>query len=401
MHNLTKIKIFRIACWMTYPLALVLIYPFALFRKKNSSGLFFFFDRYSIGGAQRIHLDILDSVRDIWKQVYFTRKSVNTSLKHTFYSIAKTRSQDIHFWCDNLLFRVFAVHFYAFYLNRHAKGHVLSANSTFFYDMLPFIKKSIIRTELLHNFTHGRQGMEFFGLANHKRLSYRIVYDNYTLENIKQQYADYHVDPLFLKHIIFIEPGVRVPISIAKNYAYPLAILYAGRGGAQKRIHLLNRIAEHCVEQNWNVSFHFAGTMSSELSDLVKNKSHLYGEISSQDEMNALYERCHAILMTSAYEGFPMLIKESMAYGCVPVVTALKGNIMHLNGKNSLLIKEVTDESKVVEQGLENISKLLDDPGLLKQLSLNAYQYAKENFRRDLFLQKCRNFLLSHSASAT
>ena len=399
MHNLTKIKIFRIACWITYPLALVFIYPLVLFTKKNSTGLFFFFDRYAIGGAQRIHLDILASVEDVQKQVYFTRKSINTSLKQSFYSIASTKSKDIHFWCDNLLFRLFSVHYYAFYLNRHDKGHVLSANSTFFYDMLPFIKKAIIRTELLHNFTHGKKGMEFFGLANYKYLSFRVVYDTYTLENIEQQYAQYHVPSPYLNRIIFIEPGVQVPARITKDYAYPLAILYAGRGGAQKRIRLLNKIAEHCIQHNWNVRFHFAGTMINELSDMVKAHSNLHGEISSKAEMDALYEQCHAILMTSAYEGFPMLIKESMAYGCIPVVTALKGNLMHLSEKNSLLIKALTDESQVVAQGIENINRLLHQPELLKELSVNAYKYAKEHFRRDLFLQECRAFLLRYPAS--
>jgi len=81
MHNLTKIKLFRTALWITLPLAYVFVYPFVLLRKKNPSPLFFFFDRYAIGGAQRIHLDILKSVEDVWKQVYFTRKSPNSKLK--------------------------------------------------------------------------------------------------------------------------------------------------------------------------------------------------------------------------------------------------------------------------------------------------------------------------------
>ena len=111
MHNLTKIKIFRIALWITYPLALLFLYPLALLRKQNSSGLFFLFDRYSIGGAQRIHLDILHSVPDIPKQVWFTRKSPNDKLKKTFYSVPATSNFDIHGVCDWLLFRLFSVHY--------------------------------------------------------------------------------------------------------------------------------------------------------------------------------------------------------------------------------------------------------------------------------------------------
>lgn len=395
MHNLTKIKIFRFACLLTFPLAAIFIYPFVLMKRKNKSHLFFFFDRYAIGGAQRIHLDILNAVEDTYKQVYFTRKSVNTSLKEAFYSIPNTSSLDIHFWCDHLLFRLFTVHFYAFYLNRHQKAHILSANSTFFYDLLPFLKSSHIKIELLHNFTHGKKGMEFFGLANHRTLTYRIVYDSFTLKNIKEQYAQYKVPSSYLNNILFIEPGVEVPPSLFKEYASPLILLYAGRGGPQKRIHLINKIAEHCIKENWALVFHFAGTMTDELSQLVKENAVLHGSISDKEEMNKLYKQSHVILMTSIYEGFPMLIKEGMAYGCIPVVTALEGNKMHLiNGENALLIDAIENEEEVVQNGIDKIEMLLKNQSMVEFLSRKAYNYAQSKFTKGAFIADYRKLLL-------
>ena len=396
MHNLTKIKLFRIACRITYFPSLILIYPFVIFIKKNKTGLFFFFDRYSIGGAQRIHLDILESVADISKQVYFTRKSVDKTLKEAFFSSTNSVCKDIHFWCDNIFFRLFTVHYYALYLNRHNNARVLSANSTFFYDLLPFLNKRVTTIELLHNFTFGKQGMEFFGLANHRRLTHRFVYDTYTLDNIRKQYETYKISLAFLNRIVFFEPGVKVPLTIQKDYSFPLKILYAGRGGPQKRIFLLNRVAEYCVQQNWPIVFHFAGTAIDELSDVIKHNAVLHGNISSTDKMNELYLQSHAILMTSAYEGFPMLIKESMACGCVPIVTALEGNKMHLNHeRNALLIDAVEDEEKVVLEGIERIRSLVENPELLKTLSVQAHAYALKHFDRNKFLQECRKLLLS------
>ena len=395
MHNLTKIKFFRIACRITYLPALLFIYPFVIFKKKNKSGLFFFFDRYSIGGAQRIHLDILESVKDFPKQVYFTRKSVNQSLKDAFFNFPNTVCKDIHFWCDTIVFRSFTVHYYAFYLNRHKHARVLSANSTFFYDVLPFLNKKVMTIELLHNFTFGKNGMEFFGLANHQYLTYRFVYDTYTLKNIHEQYNSYKVSPSYSNRVVFFEPGVNVPETIAKDYSYPLKILYAGRGGPQKRIHLLNKIVEHCLQQNWPIHFHFAGTAIDELSSFVKENSALHGNISSADKMNELYQQCHAILMTSAYEGFPMLIKESMAYGCLPIVTSLEGNKMHLKDQlNALLIHSVEDEEKLVSEGIEKIRMLIGNQELLKTLSLEAHNYALKHFDKRRFLHECRGLLL-------
>jgi glycosyltransferase involved in cell wall biosynthesis len=382
--------------WITYPIALLLIYPFVLLRKKNPTHLFFFFDRYAIGGAQRIHLDILKSVEDIYKQVYFTRKSPNDRLKDAFYSIANTGNSDIHIWCDYLLFRLFTVHYFAFYVNRHARAHILSSNSTFFYDMLPFLSTGVHKTELLHNFSYGKNGMEFFGLANHRLLDTRIVYDNFTLSNIRDQYATYKVDPVYNEKILFIQPGVDVPEKLTHKIAAPLKVLYAGRGGPQKRVWLVNQIAAHFISAKRPVEFHFAGPLQGEITDDVAAASIVHGEIGSKEQMNELYQQCHVILLTSAYEGFPMVIKEGMAYSCVPVVTALEGNKMHLqSGFNALLIDAVEDESMVVQQGIIQIERLVNEAGLFDRLSANAFGYAQTHFNKKAFMNDYRQFLLS------
>lgn len=396
MHNLTKIKFFRILLFITYPFALIIFYPVIIWKKKNPTGLFFFLDRYAIGGAQRIHLDILESIKDVHKHLYFTRLSKDNGFKKEFYSVSNSRIRDIHFWCDNLLFRIFTVHYFCFYINRHYRAHVFSSNSTFFYDMLPFLRKRLIKTELLHNFTHGKNGMEFFGLANHKYLNYRIVYDIFTYNNIRKQYGEHNVNDLYIGKILYIEPGVNIPPTITKNTVIPLKVLYAGRGGAQKRIFLLNEIVERCVKEGAALEFHFAGTLLDELSDFVKSNSIIHGEISKQEDMYRLYAMSDIILMTSAYEGFPMLIKEGMANGCIPVVTALEGNKAHLtHNENSLLIFNPKDEKHVVEEAIRLIKLLTNDTATTKRLSANARIYAEEHFGKQKFLDRYNEFLLS------
>jgi len=393
MHNLFKIRVFRALLCFTYPIALIFIYPFALLKKKNKGNLFFFFDRYAIGGAQRIHLDILQSVSEIHKHLYFTRLSQNKSLKQAFFTTSNADVRDIHFWCDNLLFRLFTVHYYCFYINRHSRAHVFSSNSTFFYDMLPFLHKQVVATELLHNFTHGKNGMEFFGLANYRRLNYRIVYDIFTLANIKKQYSEYNVPAEYLERIRYIEPGVAVPPDIKKDYSLPLRVLYAGRGTPQKRIYLLNQIAEHCIKERLPVQFHFAGNIMDELSEFVKQHSIIHGEISEQARMSEIYDNCHVVLMTSAYEGFPMLIKEGMAHGCIPVVTALEGNRSHLfDNENALLIDNPADEKHVVDKGIRLLTLLYNNLYELERLSAEAYAYAKKHFDRNKFLISYQQF---------
>jgi glycosyltransferase involved in cell wall biosynthesis len=396
MHNITKIKLFRILLRITYLPSLILLYPFALCRKKSASGLFFFFDRYAMGGAQRIHLDILKSIPEPVKRVYFTRFSANAVFREEFYAVPNARCQDIHTWCDYLVLRLFSVHYFSFYINRHPSAQVFGANSTFYYDMLPFISKNVIRTELLHNFTFGKKGMEFFGLKNYRFLDYRIVYDYYTKDNIEKQYVDYHIDPAFLRRILFIEPGVDIPPEKKKSFDPPLKIICAGRGGPQKRIWLVNRIAEQLIDLHAPVEFHLAGTLVHELSEKLKTHAVIHGEISDPGKMASLLAKSDIALLTSSYEGFPMFIKESMANGCIPVVTALPGNRMHLKDRmNSLLIQEIQDETKLVKEGIQIITALANDKNLCIQLSGEAYKYAKEHFSRDEFNKAFRRLLMS------
>lgn len=395
MHNLTKIKLFRLLLRISYPFALLVLYPIVLFKKKNSSHLFFFFDRYSIGGAQRVHLDILASVADVHKKVYFTRKSKNRKLKTAFYCLPNSDNYDIHFYCDNLLIRLFSVHFFAFYINLHPHATVFSSNSTFFYDMLPFFYKKVYNIDLLHNFTYGQKGMEFFGLANYRYLEKRLVIDRFTQSSIQEQYKKYKIDDSYFNKVQIIEFGVNLPGKLDKDYDLPLRVLYAGRGGPQKRVWLIDEVARFFIDQRSPVEFHFAGTMLNELSEKVKLNSILHGEISDEHVLNEIYRRSHVILLTSAYEGFPVFIKEGMAYGCIPIVTALEGNKTHLKHlQNALLIDTFTDERKVASEGILNIKMLISQPDLIVSLSQNAYTYARENFGKENFMKAYRNMLL-------
>lgn len=395
MHNITKIKLFRILLRITYIPSLIFLYPIALLRRKSRNGLFFFFDRYSLGGAQRIHLDILKTIPEQEKQLFFTRFSPNGIFKKEFYSIPLSQTKDIHIVCDFLLIRLFSVHYYSFYINSHPSGQVFGANSTFFYDMLPFIGKQMIKTELLHNFTFGKKGMEFFGLCNVRLMTNRIIYDSYTRENIEKQYSDYQIDPVYLKHILFIEPGVDIPPAVNKSFDGELRIVCAGRGGPQKRIPLINRIAEYCIDHQVPVKFHFAGTLTNELSEKAKLHGVVHGEISDPEKMSNLLLGSDIALLTSSYEGFPMFIKESMAHGCIPLVTALPGNLMHLKDQeNCLLIHEIQNEDEVIQQGIQKIMELVNDRPLCNRLSANAYSYAKSHFNRDAFTKAYRELFV-------
>jgi glycosyltransferase involved in cell wall biosynthesis len=394
MHNITKIKIFRILLGITWLPSLIILGPLALMRKKSSTGLFFFFDRYAMGGAQKVYLDILEAVEDIEKDLFFTRASPDDTLKRQFEASPNTGIHHIRWCCEPIIFRLFSVHYFAFYINRHRGARVLGSNSTFFYDLLPFLSKSVFTIELLHNFTYGKRGMEFFGLLNHRFLSVRAVIDDATRQNIIKQYQTTGIGNQYVERIRLIEFGVTIPTHLRKNFEKPLQIVYAGRGGPQKRIHLINLIAEYFIRSDQAVAFHFAGTAIDDLSTTVKENSRLHGLISDDREMIKIFTACHVLLMTSAYEGFPMVIKESMANGCVPVVTGLAGIRSHLlHGSQSLLIDELINEPEIVREAIAHIEYLLENRQVLEELSGTCHEYARLHFDKTRFREQYRALL--------
>lgn len=394
IHTLTKVKYYRWLLYCTYPVALVVVYPLFLLKKKNATGYFFFFDRYVIGGAQTVYLNLLNAIPEIYKELYFTRQSLDDKLKKDFYSLQNTKCKDIHFWCDNLLLRLFTVHYYSFHINRHKQAVIYGSNSTFFHDMLPFINKRNIKIELLHSFAFADNGLEYFGIANYKYLNFRNVVDRNTQNHIKDLYAKYNIPEHYNKRVVRIEPGVTVPQNCSKDYTLPLKVLYAGRGTAEKRVNLIDKIATHILKNGFNIEFHFAGTMEDQLSAYVKQHATMYGEVTTQEQMYELYKNCHIVILTSYYEGFPMSIKEGMANGCVPVSTMVGGITSHLvHNENALLIDQPRDEAHVVAKGLEHLTHLATNAEELIRLSQNCYQYAQKHFDKGVFMDKYHEFL--------
>lgn len=394
MHNRTKIRIFRVLLRITWLPSLILLYPLARLRKKLDARHVFLLDRYVLGGAQRVHIDILNSIHDVPKVVYFTRFSPNAVMKSAFEAITDTSCRDIHVWCDNLLLRVFFAHYLAFFLNRHRGLTVFSSNSTFFYDLLPWLRPDFRRIELLHNFTYGNKGMEHFGLENYRYLDLRLAVDHFTAQNIRAQYKEAGIPDAYSARVRVIEPGVPVPELAPLPGGIPLKLLYAGRGGPQKRVWLIDRIVAQLLKKGRALELHIAGDAEPEFSPEVRNAAVLHGSISDPAEMCRLYAGCDVIILTSAYEGFPMVIKEGMAQGCIPLVTALPGNLTHLrDGGNALLINAVADEDAVVLEGVAGLERLMDDPALRSRLSAGAFAYARQHFSIRQFTSQYRELL--------
>jgi glycosyltransferase involved in cell wall biosynthesis len=96
------------------------------------------------------------------------------------------------------------------------------------------------------------------------------------------------------------------------------------------------------------------------------------------------------LVLTSESEGFPKVISEAMAFGCVPLVTAVGAIPEVLNhGVQAIL----TDPLNCVNETVNFLSRLLVDRTEYETLSKKAYLYAKEEFDANRFNNEWRTLI--------
>lgn len=162
-----------------------------------------------------------------------------------------------------------------------------------------------------------------------------------------------------------------------KPAAAPLRVLYAGRiSTAQKRILDLGTIAAAAHAQKLPVEFDIAGD-GAEMAALreravdavAAGTVRLHGAL-PPERVRELADRAHVLMLTSEFEGLPVVLLEAMEAGCVPVVTDIRSGIGELvrHGETGLLfpVGETT-------AGVAALQSLAADPARLARLAAAAH----------------------------
>jgi L-malate glycosyltransferase len=379
----------------------ILMSPFVLAGKIYANNhpllaeydIFFFFPSYSIGGGERVQGDILNAVSDKKVLVFFTKISTNSGSLH-LHALPNVTIIDIGVHTDNK-YKYWMNFFYrgvcAQYINNQKnKTQVFIAQSNFGYKTLPHIKRNIPISEIIH--MHVPKFLWVWAPFI-KFIHNRILLGPRILEKFKNVYKANNIPERYLANISLI-PNCLVyipPTYSKKDATKPLNIYYAGRGSEQKRVWLIVKIIEICRKENLDVHFFLAGSFKDELPmDLIKDGTYI-GEIAAGDAMNALHYKMDMLLMTSAWEGFPMAIMEAMSFGNVCNVCAvdeIPSYIFH--EKNGLLIHQCDDENAVILQAVANIKLMIYNPDLKLQISQNAYNSVINNFTVEKFNKSYR-----------
>lgn len=385
----------KITKWKETIKALIL-YPFIRQKITNlDANIFFFFPQYQTGGAERVHLNIMKSVAESRPTCFITDLSVNHDLRDEFKRYA--RLINLHRWGWKTSFRKKMAKQLAAEINKIEKPIVFGSNSEFFYDLLPYLKASCVKIDLLHtDLSHLPLSIENYAVPVTSSLTQRVLLGEGHKEKLKAFYQRKGIPKQEIEKVRIIPNGIPIPPDPppVKDYSGNLTVLFVGRNSHEKRPELFLKIAAEALRQNLPFSFQMIGDFES----FAKNKPdnlQIIGKIKDVHKLNEHYRNAHFIFITSLFEGFPMVISEGMAQGVIPMATDVGEIRMDINQKKNtgFIIPSFADADDIVDGFINKMQEVTKNRDKLRVIAYNGYQLAKVKFSDEMFRKRYRNLL--------
>ncbi|MFN0032847.1 MAG: glycosyltransferase [Flavobacteriales bacterium] len=346
----------------------------------------FFFPYTHMGGAERVHADIVQAFAKEKCLVVFTGFSNDESfLFHFRHSNTEVLlvPECLHHPFTKKKARIAFQHF----VKSKSELRTLGSNSGYYYELLPDMPADAICVDVIHAFKFqpgaNLAHLKYLPLA--MRLNKRV----FVSQNAQSEFVS------FLKHhlhgpevsgrLAHITNATDAPTFLEVK-SDRMAIIFVGRDSSEKRFHLFERIALQLKPRYTDITFETAG-VAKQTDSLIAHHGKL-----DDEALNKLYQRACMLVLCSSREGFPMVVMEAMVNGVVPLCTAVGDIPNHINHTNGVLIY-VTDETEIVNEFCKAIVNLYANKQLCQQLSVNACEYAQQHFSRSVFEEAYRKLL--------
>lgn len=361
-------------------------------KKLNNTKIFFFFPFYHIGGAERVHIDILNVFKDLKTVCIITSKSSN----NYFYEEFNSNTELIEIEAFNNKYQQKYIDKIVSKINDTKNSVVLGCNSGLFYNLIPLFKNHVKIIDLIHAFSYEeKNSAEKFSLPLVDRIDNRIILGKKTYTDFEKLYQENEIDLKNLNKIKIIKNKVEVPLNPPlKPTNEKLKILFVGRNSYEKRPGIFFKIAEKCLEKKLAIEFIVIGDFNN-LSSTLSNVK-IEGLITNKKTLIQQYTNADLLLITSSREGFPMVILESMAYGVIPISTDVGeiNEFINNENKNGFLITNDPDEEKIIIDFVEKITLLLEDNNLLKEMQSHSYQTIEKNYKTEIFTKSYKSLFI-------
>lgn len=159
-------------------------------------------------------------------------------------------------------------------------------------------------------------------------------------------------------------------------------VLYVGRMDyTQKRIDRIIDVWSHIefIIPDWQLTIVGGGNEQKNMKNMVDNLNlkHVYFE--DFQNPRPYYERASILILTSEFEGFPLVLAECMSFGVVPVVYGSFSAVYDIieNGKDGIIIPKTSAGFNVALMS-EKVKALVFDKPRLNQMALSAIEKSKK-----------------------
>lgn len=362
-----------------------------LFPLKSKHKVFLFFSNADIGGAPKVNAQIAECIKDQEPLIIFSKKPKNNEFYHLF-NITGVKIIDLHKFIDNKAFHFLNFFFrgvLAAWINKQEKAVVFGGETIFFYKIIPHIRKNIYSIELCHLPTWLPYTIGFID-----RINLRVFSTENLKREVEKQYKENRLSSDYFDKLYFVENSI--DLSGCEHIENEkLEVVFIGRGSPQKRVHLTAAIAERMNKANDSVHFSFVGDIEKIIDICKYPYCKFYGNIKDEALMKKVYQQSDVLLLTSAFEGLPVVVMQMMAYGKVVVSTAVNGipdYIHHM--ENGLLINPATEE-EIIEEGVKSLRLLINNPALRISLGQQSRKIAEQKFSYKTFCSKYRSLLVN------
>lgn len=347
--------------------------------------LFVSFSPNQIGGAERVHTDIVDCNMQKSPWVVLANECNFDTIRPD--SDVKYRFSNISTLLRNPFTKNLALGFFAGYINT-SQSVAFGGNTEFFYWLVPYLSPDIRCVDFVHGF--GCQ-IEYISLPHVSRINRRIIIANELRNDLALLYRNHGISDRFLERVCMVKYGIDVPRPFMKDNKSKnrVDILYVGRGTSEKRVHLVGRIARHLAEKKLPVTVTLVGDVCAAVEAENRGACTFCGPVYDRNALEDIYKKADILVITSSTEGLSLVRMEAMAHGVVPVAVAvgpIPGHIKH--GLTGFLVAPDQSEIEIVQEFCVIIEELINNRQLLHQVASRTYDFACCNFDRADTLHK-------------
>jgi len=379
----------------------IFIYPFILLGRlaalrrplKKQYKVFFFFPFYHTGGAEKVHAQIAAATGGSDCIVFFTKRSSDDRFLEDFKKTGCDIKDISKFTDDKWLYflNLFYRGIITGHINRqHQKPIVFNGQCNFGYKISPWVKRSIPQIELIHSLN----SFSYIRIPFLPFIKRTVMISKKRIDDHKELYQRYKIPASYTEKIQHIPNAISLPQQIAPKSKNDLSVLYVGRGTEEKRVKLVAETAK--LLQNEKIQFEMLGDVSEAVNPGDYSFIKFYGNTNDEKLIAGVYTKANVLILTSTTEGFPMVIMEAMAHGCVILSTAVGDIPYHVkNNENGFLFSNTMDEATIISEASEKIIWLKNHRNELNRMSDNNIEYAKHNFGIERFNKDYRELFLS------